>query len=205
MSASASLGVTGLVLAGGRARRMGGEDKGLVQVAGRAMVCWVSGALEAQCDRVLINANRNTDRYRELTGCAVICDAVDGFAGPLAGMAAGLAACDTPLLACAPCDSPLVAGDLVARLRHALEAEDAELCVAHDGERMQPVFVLMRRELLSAMHDFVAAGGRKIDTWYATRRIALAPFADCPQMFLNINTPAQRDDLEAQLSARDTP
>lgn len=198
-------GVTGLVLAGGRARRMGGEDKGLVQVGGRAMACWVAEALAAQCERVLINANRNADRYRELTGWPVIADGVDGFAGPLAGMASGLAACETPLLACAPCDSPLLAPDLVARLRRALEAEEAELAVAHDGERMQPVFVLLRRELLADMSGFLAGGGRKIDAWYATRRTALAPFADHPHMFLNVNTPDERDALDARLRADGAP
>jgi molybdenum cofactor guanylyltransferase/molybdopterin-guanine dinucleotide biosynthesis protein MobB len=201
VTASSAAGVTGLVLAGGLARRMGGEDKGLVQVGGRAMVCWVAGALAAQCERVLINANRNTERYLELTGWPVIADGVAGFAGPLAGMASGLAACTTPLLACAPCDSPLLAPDLVTRLRRALASEDAELAVAHDGERMQPVFVLLRRDLLADMSAFLAGGGRKIDAWYATRRIALAPFADHPRMFLNVNTPADRDALDVQLAA----
>jgi molybdopterin-guanine dinucleotide biosynthesis protein A len=205
VTANGAAGVTGLVLAGGRARRMGGEDKGLVQVGGRAMVCWVADALAAQCEHVLINANRNAERYRTLTGWPVVADDVEGFAGPLAGMASGLAACATPLLACAPCDSPLLASDLVARLRHALEAEDAELAVAHDGGRMQPVFVLLRRELLADMRAFLAGGGRKIDAWYATRRIALAPFADHPRMFLNVNTPGDRDALDAQLAADGPP
>jgi len=191
--------VAGLVLAGGRARRMGGEDKGLLPVAGRAMVQWVSEALARQCDRVLINANRNAARYAELTGLPVIADRVEGFAGPLAGMAAGLAACDAPLLACAPCDSPLVAPDLVARLRRALEEQDAELAVAHDGERMQPVFVLLRSELRASMQRFLERGGRKIDAWYEEHRMALAPFPDAAGMFLNVNTPEQREALEARL------
>lgn len=202
MSRSAGQAVTGLVLAGGRARRMGGEDKGLIRIAGREMVCWVSSALQSQCERVLINANRNAERYQELTGCPVIADGLEGFAGPLAGMASGLAACDTPLLACAPCDSPLLAPDLVARLQHALGAEDAEIAVAHDGERMQPVFTLLRRDLLTDLERFLATGGRKIDAWYATRRCVLARFADHPQMFANVNTPQDRDALEAQVMAQ---
>ncbi len=200
MSATTGHGVTGLVLAGGRARRMGGKDKGLVQVGGRAMAQWVCAALAPQCDAVLVNANRNRERYATLTGCPVIADGVEGFAGPLAGMASGLAACGTPLMACAPCDSPLVAADLVARLRAALEEADAELAVAHDGDRLQPVFALLRRELLASMQAFLAGGERKIDAWYARHRTALAPFPDRIEMFLNVNTPAEREALEARLA-----
>jgi molybdopterin-guanine dinucleotide biosynthesis protein A len=193
--------VTGLVLAGGRARRMGGDDKGLLQVGGRAMACWVADALAPQCRRVLINANRNADRYRELTGLPVIADTVGDFAGPLAGMAAGLSACTTPLLVTAPCDSPLIAPDLVARLAAALKAQDADLAVAHDGVRMQPVFALLRCGLVGSLRAFLDAGGRKIDAWYAGHRAAIAPFADRPRMFLNVNTPAERDRVESALTA----
>jgi molybdopterin-guanine dinucleotide biosynthesis protein A len=200
-----STGVTGLVLAGGRATRMGGEDKGLVEVAGRAMALWVGDALADQCERVMVNANRNVGRYRALTGHRVVADAVDGYPGPLAGMAAGLAACTTPLLVCAPCDSPLVAPDLVARLRTALESQRAELAVAHDGERMQPVFVLLARQLLAPMKEYIDGGGRKIDTWYATRRAAVADFADRRDMFMNVNSPQDREALEAHLAAHPAP
>lgn len=192
--------VTGLVLAGGRARRMGGDDKGLLQVAGRPMARWVADALAAQCDRVLVNANRNAERYRSITGQAVVADGVEGFAGPLAGMAAGLAACDTPLMVCAPCDSPLVAPDLVSRLRAALGTERAALAVAHDGSRMQPVFALLRRELRPDLEAFLAGGGRKIDAWYAQHACALADFRDRESMFLNVNTPEDRATLESRLA-----
>jgi molybdopterin-guanine dinucleotide biosynthesis protein A len=180
---------------------MGGRDKGLVPVAGRAMVQWVAGAMARQCEAVMVNANRNAGEYARLTGCPVVADREADFAGPLAGMAAGLAASDAPLLACVPCDSPLVAPDLVARLRAALDDGGAELAVAHDGERMQPVFALLRRELRDSMERFLAAGGRKIDAWYAQHRVALAPFPDASDMFLNVNTPEQRDALEQRLQA----
>jgi len=199
VNAASQSPITGLVLAGGRARRMGGEDKGLVEVSGRAMVQWVADALSAQCTTVLVNANRNVERYAALTGLPVVGDSVDGFAGPLAGMAAGLAASETPLMACAPCDSPLLLPDLVARLHRALTGEDAQVAVAHDGERMQPVFALMHRDLLPSMQAFLVGGGRKIDAWYAAHKVALAPFPDAADMFLNVNTPEQRDDLERRL------
>ena len=126
------------------------------------------------------------------------------FAGPLAGMATGLDHCQTPFLACVPCDSPLVAADLVARLKRALLDNDADLAVAHDGDRMQPVFVLLRRELLNSMQIFLQAGGRKIDTWYAQHNTALAMFGDRLDMFDNINTPEQRDALHARLRSEDS-
>ena len=193
--------VTAVVLAGGRARRMGGEDKGLIEVGGRAMVQWVAGAMAQQCATVLVNANRNHERYHELTGCRVLSDMNDDYAGPLAGMISALTQCETPLLACAPCDSPQIAHDLVQRLKHALADADADLAVAHDGERMQPVFVLLKKQLLDSMCSFVDSGGRKIDTWYAQHNIALARFNDRLQMFDNINTPEQRDALHAHLIA----
>jgi len=198
-------GVTGLVLAGGRARRMGGADKGLVPLAGRPMVCWVSESLAGQCEQVMVNANRNADRYRELTGLPVLADTMQDFAGPLAGMASGLAACTTEWMATAPCDSPLIAPDLVARLRAALDADGADLAVAHDGERMQPVFALLPTRLLPSLREFLDGGGRKIDQWYAAQRTALASFEDRPRMFLNVNTPEERERLEAALAGGGLP
>lgn len=180
---------------------MGGEDKGLVTLGGRAMVQWVSESLAGQCTSVRINANRNLERYSQLTRLPVVNDEVEDFAGPLAGMAAGLATCPTPWMVCAPCDSPLVAPDLVSRLCAAVAQEDAELAVAHDGQRMQPVFVLLSRQLLPDMQRFLASGGRKIDAWYGEHRTALAPFADAADMFLNVNTPEERDALESRLKA----
>lgn len=191
--------VTAVVLAGGRARRMGGDDKGLIEVGGRAMVQWVATAMARQCATVLVNANRNAERYHELTGCRVLNDLNGDFAGPLAGMIAGLSACHTPLVVCVPCDSPLVAADLVSRLKDSLREHDADLAVAHDGDRMQPVFVLLKRELLGSMQAFVHGGGRKIDAWYARHNTAQATFSDRLDMFDNINTPAQRDALHARL------
>ena len=194
--------VTAVVLAGGRARRMGGDDKGLIEVGGRAMVQWVASAMAKQCATVVVNANRNAERYHQLTGCRVLKDLSDDYAGPLAGMISALTRCETPLLACVPCDSPLLAVDLVSRLKSALSARDADLAVAHDGERMQPVFALLKRELLGSMQTFVQDGGRKIDAWYAQHNTALAPFDDRPDMFDNINTPEQRDALHERLLAQ---
>lgn len=193
--------VTGAVLAGGRARRMGGEDKGLVPLGGEPMVARVIAALRPQVATVLINANRNAARYREIGRCEVLGDEVEGYAGPLAGMATVLRAAATPFVLTVPCDSPLVAADLGARLHAALSAAGAELAVAHDGERLQPVFALLRRELLDSLLDFLGAGERKIDRWYATRRMACADLSDRPETFENVNTPLERAALERRIEA----
>ena len=194
--------VTAVVLAGGRARRMGGEDKGLVEVAGRPMVAHTIDVLRPQTAEVIVNANRNTEAYRAITGCRVIADTVGGFAGPLAGMASALEASATRLVLTAPCDSPLVTEELGPRLHAAMTRHGAEIAVAHDGERMQPVFALIARGLLPALLAFLAAGERKIDTWYATRRAVTADFSDVLDTFLNVNTPHERDRLERRLARR---
>ena len=192
--------ITAVVLAGGRARRMGGEDKGLIEVAGRPMVAHTIDALRPQSAEIIVNANRNADAYRAITRCRVIADTVDGFAGPLAGMASALEASATRLLLTAPCDSPLVAAELGPRLHAAMARDDAEIAVAHDGERMQPVFALLARGLLPDLLAFLAAGERKIDAWYATRHAVTADFSDILDTFLNVNTPQDRDRLERRLA-----
>ena len=196
--------ITAVVLAGGRARRMGGEDKGLIEVAGRPMVAHTVDALRPQSAEVIVNANRNADAYHTITGCRVIADTVGGFAGPLAGMASAVEASATRLLLTAPCDSPLVAEELGPRLHAAMSRDGAEIAVAHDGERMQPVFALLACGVLSDLLAFLAAGERKIDAWYATRHAVTADFSDILDTFLNVNTPQERDRLELRLARRDT-
>jgi molybdopterin-guanine dinucleotide biosynthesis protein A len=195
--------ITAIILAGGRATRMGGTDKGLVELAGRPMIAHVLAALAPQVERVLINANRNQARYAEF-GHPVIADLDDGFLGPLAGLAAGLQAATTPLVLTAPCDCPLLPTDLVARLRAALAAADAEIAVPFDGERMQPVFALVRRELAGSLAGYLAGGDRKIDRWFAQHRLAQADFSDRPETFVNVNDPAERAALELRLATGGT-
>jgi molybdenum cofactor guanylyltransferase len=197
--------ITGVVLSGGRARRMGGADKGLVKIDGKPMVVFVVEALRPQTAAVVVNANRNLERYRELCGCQVVADNQGNFAGPLAGMASGMEVAQTPFVLTAPCDSPLLSRQLGVRLFQALEREDAELAVAHDGERMQPVFALLHRNLFDSMIAYLRSGESKIDAWYAMHRVAMCDFSDQSSMFLNINTPEERSELEGRfLEARES-
>jgi len=190
--------ITGVVLAGGRGSRMGGEDKGLVMLHGRTMVEHVIARLRPQVEHLLISANRNRERYATL-GCAVVPDLLGDYQGPLAGMAAALQAATTPYVVTVPCDSPLMATDVVARLAQALVRDGADISVAHDGTRTHPVFLLMKRSLLPSLLEFLNAGERKIDRWFAQHRVATADFHDCPESFVNVNDPDEHQALEAQL------
>ena len=183
-------GVTGIVLAGGQGRRMGGVDKGLQPLHGRPMVAHVLERLAPQVDDVLINANQNLEAYRAF-GRPVVPDAIGGFAGPLAGLHAGLGAATRPLALTVPCDSPFLPADLAARLARALG--DRDLAVARTGDQPHPVFSLVRRAVLPHLTAFLAGGGRKIDAWYATLKVVEVPFDDEADAFRNINT---RDELE---------
>jgi len=170
---------------------MEGQDKGLIELAGCPMVQYVLDALTSQVGHVIINANRNQDIYAHYN-CPVIADEFEGFHGPLAGMASCMRVIKTPFLVTAPCDSPFVPGDLVERLYLQLIRQDADISVAHNGNRIQPVFVLMKVSLLDSMLDFLHAGERKIDKWFEKHNLAITDFSDKPDTFININT---RDDL----------
>lgn len=190
--------ITGVILAGGQARRMGGTDKGLVELAGRPMIEYVLQSLEPQVHAILINANRNLDRYRRY-GHPVIPDRDGDYSGPLAGMCSAMAAAHTPFVVTAPCDSPLLPFDLTARLLAALQDQHAELAVAHDGERLQPVFALLPVALRPSLEQALAAHERKIDRWYARHNVATADFSDRKHAFRNVNTPEDLTSLAEQL------
>ena len=182
--------IAGLVLAGGQGRRMGGVDKGLRPLRGRPMVQWVLERLAPQVDELMINANQNGEAYRAF-GYPVVPDRVGGFAGPLAGLHAGLSATALPLVATAPCDSPWLPADLVARLHARLAQSGADLAVARTLDQPHPVFCLCRREVVDHLSAFLAGGGRKVDAWYATLHTVEVPFDDEVEAFSNINTPEE--------------
>ncbi len=190
--------ITGVVLAGGRATRMGGVDKGLVPVAGRPMVAWVIDAIRPQVGPLLINANRNLEAYAAL-GWAVIGDGDDDYRGPLAGIASGLAAARTDWVLTVPCDSPLVAADLATRLYRAAASANQPVGVAHDGDRLQPVFALIRRALAATLTAYLDGGGRRVDGWFDRCGYAAADCRDVAGSFANVNTPDDVSALELRL------
>ncbi|CAD7856776.1 MAG: Molybdenum cofactor guanylyltransferase (EC 2.7.7.77) [Olavius algarvensis Gamma 1 endosymbiont] len=196
--------ITGVILAGGRSQRMGGEDKGLAPVDGRPMIHHIIRTLRPQVGPLLINANRNLDHYRRF-GYPVVPDIMGDFYGPLVGMASALQAAETRYLLTVPCDSPLLPDNLAETLHAALHAQQAEIAVAHDGVRMQPVFALLRRDLLANLLAYLEVGGRKIDTWYAQHRLVIADFSDCADTFFNVNTQQERRVLEQKLGSAGSP
>ncbi len=194
-----SLQIDAVILAGGMARRMGGDDKGLVELNGKAMIEHTIERIKPQVKEILINANRNPTRYAGF-GFTVLSDEHTGFLGPLAGMITAMGHTQADYLLVVPCDCPLLPRDLVARLLAAIEANDAELAVASDGEREQPVVMLLKPSLRESMTAFLEAGERKIDFWYAKHRFAVAAFADQPNAFVNVNTPEQKQRLAAEIN-----
>ena len=187
--------ITGVVLAGGLGRRMGGVDKGLQLLNGRSLVGHIIDRLAPQVSELLINANQNDERYAAF-GHRVVPDLIPGFAGPLAGLHAALAVATHPLVATAPCDSPFLPADLVLRLFQALTAANADLAVARTGDQMHPVFCLCQRTLLPQLTDFLARGERKMALWHAELKVAVVAFDDQAAAFENINTRAELGRFE---------
>jgi molybdopterin-guanine dinucleotide biosynthesis protein A len=203
--------ITAVILAGGRGSRMGGVDKGLQSFKGLPLALHTLQRLQmgGGVGEVLINANRNLAAY-ESFGVPVWPDGLADYAGPLAGFLTGLERCETPYLLTVPCDTPLLPLDLAQRLADALTAQEADLAMvsapeaSKDGQmqqRAQPVFCLLRIELLESLVRFTQAGGRKIDAWTAQHRTALVPFdqpGDDPQAFFNANTLVELQSLETR-------
>lgn len=181
--------VAGLILAGGLGSRMGGVDKGLVELDGRPMVAHVLERLAPQVTEVLINANRNAKDYAGF-GAAVVADRVEGFVGPLAGLDAGLhaASLECEWMVTCPCDSPFLPLDLVARLLVGARESGAEVAMARADGQAQPVFLLAHRRTAGSLAAYLAGGGRKIDRWVERERHVIVDFDDCPEAFANINT-----------------
>tara|TARA_R110002020_G_scaffold371978_2_gene583530 strand:+ start:662 stop:1273 length:612 start_codon:yes stop_codon:yes gene_type:complete len=188
--------LTGMVLAGGEGRRMGGRDKGLEPFAGLPLVGHVVKRLEGQVAELLINANRNTDAYRFFAD-RIVEDAEGGFKGPLMGIYSGMRAAKTPWLLVVPCDSPALPDDLVARMAQGIGQHD--IAVAFDGERLHPVVALLRTSLADDLAATLAEGERKIDRWYARHNWCKVDMSDCPDAFANLNTEEEKLHLEKVL------
>lgn len=185
----------GLVLAGGLARRMGGGDKGLLRVGGATIIERILQRLAPQCARVVLNANGDPERF-DFTGLPVISDNVAGFAGPLAGILAGLdwAAKHAPHLAwvaSVPGDCPFLPRDLVARLHEARASSGTPIACARSGAWRHPVIGVWPVDLRHDLrHALVDEDLRKIEVWTARHGVAIADWPDKPfDPFLNVNTP----------------
>ena len=187
--------MTAVILAGGEARRMAGNDKGLIVLNDKPMIAHILTKLEPQVYQIIINANRNLDDYGQY-GYPVISDDLTGFCGPLAGVAAALAHCKTDYLLSLPCDSPFIPNDLANRLAIPFADSSVDIAVAHNGERMQPVFCLFKTKLKDSLQAYLDAGERKIDRWFKQHHFVEVDFSDTPNAFMNINTPEELGQAE---------
>ncbi len=190
--------LTAVILAGGRATRMGGQDKGLLVLADKPLVQHAIEALWPQTGAILINANRHQERYASF-GYPVVEDSLQGFCGPLAGILSAMQTAKTRYLLTAPCDSPFLPNDLAKRLYAAMLDQQAEISVAHDGERLEPVFALLDCALAPSLLGYLQEDGRKIETWYHRHRLAIVDFSDRAEAFANINTPDELESANARL------
>ena len=186
-----------MILAGGRGSRLHGRDKGLIRYQGQPLYQHQINRLRPQVAEIIINANRNRERYAR-SGLRVVSDVMDNFQGPLAGMLTALDAIDHPWLATVPCDGPYIAADYVSRMRQATVQQQVKLAVATDGQRQQPVYLLIHRDLRHSLRDFLASGERKIDRWFADAPYVDVGFADCVRMFTNINTRVELEQLRRE-------
>ena len=201
--------ITGLILAGGRGSRMGGVDKGLQAFRGVPLALHTLLRLQMQVGAAMVNANCNLAAY-ESFGVPVWPDADSDYAGPLSGFLTGLERCETPWLLTVPCDTPLFPLDLAQRLALAADDANADIAMAaapetgKDGNlqvRPQPVFCLLRVDLLESLVHFTQGGGRKIDAWTGQQRCITVPFdapGDDPSAFFNANTLAELHALESR-------
>jgi molybdopterin-guanine dinucleotide biosynthesis protein A len=190
--------ITGLILAGGRAQRMGGIDKGLIPFHNKPLIESAIERLKPQVDSLLINANRNITKYAHY-GFPVLVDETPDFSGPLAGFSIGLKHCQTPYLLTSPCDSPLLPTDLAQKMMAELESKDLDLVFASSIENgktwAQPVFCLMRSNLRDSLTTFLEKGDLKIDNWFKELQSGTVIF-DNALAFANVNTPQELEALE---------
>ena len=188
-------GATWVILAGGQAQRMGGNDKGLLEVAGKPLIEHVISCLLPQVHEIVINANRHQECYQHYA--KVFGDELCGYPGPLGGIQAAFAHLPQQWLGFVPCDCPQLPPDLVARMYAACQA-DTDIAIAHDGNQCQPVIALINRRIGSKLNDFLARGERKIILLYRQFNLIEVDFSDQPQAFINLNTPVELEQFAQQ-------
>ena len=183
--------LTIIILAGGKSERMDGADKGLMMINNSHIIKKLHGLAENYSNEVYVNANRNIEIYRDM-GLKVWEDNISGYQGPLAGMYTCLTNSHTKYLLTLPCDGPLVNDVYFERMLASIRESKIELRCAHNGDRIQPVYSLISKDLLESLKDFIDSGQRKIDKWFELCNLELVDFSDKKNLFININ---RRSDL----------
>ncbi len=183
--------VSAVILAGGLARRFSGEDKGLIELARRPLAAWVAERLSGHAAEILINANRNLARYAAI-GHTVVPDYLPDYPGPLAGLLSAARTAQQEWLLSVPCDTPFLPLDLIMQLHDHAIASDVRLARAADETGTQFAIMLVHRDLIPDLAEFVREGGRQVQAWQGRHASETIYFGDDPYAFLNLNTP---DDL----------
>ena len=192
------MSVTALILAGGRATRMGGVDKGLVLLNNKPLIAHVIERLQTQVDEIIINANRELETYRTLD-YQVFADEIADFAGPLAGIQLGLKHATSEYLLTSPCDCPLLPANLCEKLLGALNTHHADIAIATSHNNDHPVICLCKKSVLASLNSYLQQGGRKVSIWQKSLRHVYVDFSVTPDVFSNINTPEELNLLAAAL------
>jgi len=189
--------ITGVILAGGLARRMGNQDKGLISFKGQPLISHAITVMQPVVDELIINANRNIKEYRQF-GLPVISDQTASFDGPLAGILTAMLYSQTDVLLVMPCDSPLMQSAQLKTLIDRRYEQDADIAVAVDGQRWHPVFLAIKTALKTDLQAYLANGNRKVETWLAQYKTLPVDFSSQPELFMNINTLDELVKLECQ-------
>ena len=176
-----------VILAGGRASRMGGKDKGLIELDGAPLIAHVYQVAKNRANHIFISANRNTEQYSRYG--EVIVDDLKGFQGPLAGISKALKSCETQYLLVLPCDSPYIDLRLIDDIINAMSLSDSDICVAHDGSIMHATFAFMKSNLSSSLDKFLESGGRKMALWYRQQQTQRVDFSNRLEVLTNLNNP----------------
>ena len=195
--------VGAVLLAGGLARRMGGQDKGLVELGGKPMASYALEVLLPIAGRCVVNANRNAQEYSRLTPAEVevIADSREGHLGPLAGLSSAIDHLDTAYVLMCPCDSPFIQSGLITGMIEQALHDDADVVSAHDGVRMQPVFCLAHRRVKPVLDTFLDSGERKIDLWFPMLKFQAFDASAFTESFRNINTLEELAAAEEELGS----
>jgi molybdopterin-guanine dinucleotide biosynthesis protein A len=190
--------ITAIILSGGRATRMGGINKGLIPLQGKALIAHVIARLTPQVDEIFINANQSMDAYKAFN-LPVLKDENADFIGPLAGFSLGLKQAKHDYLLTVPCDSPMLPLDLCQRLLAALKEKNADIAIASSQEIIHPIFSLCKKSVLPSLTQYLDQGDRRVSAWQKSLKYVNVEFSEFNDAFTNINTLEQLAALETQL------
>ncbi|RMF18916.1 MAG: molybdenum cofactor guanylyltransferase [Gammaproteobacteria bacterium] len=187
--------LSALILAGGQGRRMNGADKGLLKLEDTAFAERLTRMFRPHCLHVLISCNRNSDIYRQMADISFE-DQESGFPGPLQGLESARPHLSTPWLLVTPCDTPRLDARYVTRMTEGLDDTPVSIRVAHDGTRLQNLHLLVHRRDLDVLHEYLERGQRSVWGWLETAGYTPVDFSDCPELFMNVNTPEDLSRLK---------